>query len=67
MIINEGTSVYRTHQRHMLYSMQSFVQTLFQNDENDLLNCTIYNNIIKYLPILAHYFYNFRNFLPHCN
>ena len=43
----------------MLYSMQSFAQTLFQNDENDLLNCTIYNNIIKYLPILAHYFYNY--------
>ena len=43
----------------MLYSTQSFVQTLFQNDENDLLKCTIYNNIIKYLPILAHYIYNY--------
>ena len=63
IIINEGTYVYRTQQRHMLYSMQSFAQTLFQNDENDLLNCTIYNNIIKYLPILAHYFSDFLKFI----
>ena len=49
IIINEGTYVYRTQQRHMLYSMQSFVQTLL-NDENDLLNCT--KNIYRYSPII---------------
>ena len=38
--------------------MQSFAQTLFQNDEIDLLICTVYNNI-KYLPILAHNFCNY--------